>query len=171
VEAKLVSHGDKWPGVRLFRKGNYKAVKPNFFFRKEKNGGVLPDKLDLVLTPPPIGEPEQLCDDVVKVATSAKEKEIRDQAKAEGRKFLGAGAVKAQSIYASPKTPAPKSRISPRVACRDKDKRIEVLRRLAKFAAAYKEKRDEFLQGVADVVFPAGTYQLVRQYGARCEDF
>jgi len=170
TDAMLVSHGEHWPGVRLFRKGSYKAVKPKFHFRSEKIGGVLPDQLDLILTPPPIGVAEQLCDDVVKVAVSAEERELRQLAKNEGRKFMGAKAVKAQNVYSSPKTPAPKRGISPRVACKDKWRRIEVLMRLKQFTETYQEKRKEFLDGVADVLFPAGTYQMVRQYGARCQE-
>jgi len=171
TNAMLVSHGDRWPGVRLFRKGDYKAVKPKFFFRKEEMGGALPDQLNLTLSPPPIGVQEQRCDDVVKAAVSARERQLREQAKAKGRKFMGAKAVTAQNIYGSPTTLAPKRGISPRVACRDKWRRIEVLARLARFTLIYKEKRKEFLLGVAGVLFPVGTYQMARQYGACCEEF
>jgi len=170
TKAMLVSHGEHWPGVRLFRKGEYKALKPKFHFRTEEEGGHLPDQLHLSLTPPPIGVVEQRCDDVVKTAVSAQERELRQLAKTKRRKFMGAKAVKAQNVYSSPKTPAPKRGISPRVACRDKWRRIEVLARLGEFTETYKEKRREFLDGVTDVLFPVGTYQMVRQYGARCEE-
>jgi len=170
TKAMLVSHGDRWPGVRLYCRGEYKAVKPKFFFRSEADGGKLPDELTLTLSPPPIGEQEQLCDDVVKAAVSEREKQLREQARAKRRKFMGAKAVKAQNIYDSPRTPAPKRGISPRLACRNKWRRIETLAKLAWFTLTYKEKRKEFLAGVVDVVFPPGTYQMTRQYGARCEE-
>ena len=170
TQAMLVSHGPDWPGVRIFRKGHYRAVKPTFFFRREEAGGKLPGKLMLTLTPPPIGVQDRLCDDVVQKAASARERQLRERARLARRRFLGAKAVKAQSIYRSPKTPAPKRGMSPRLACRDKWRRIEMLGRLASFVSSYREKREAFITGVVGVVFPAGTYQMARQYGARCEE-
>tara|TARA_R110002096_G_scaffold171490_6_gene344587 strand:+ start:52906 stop:53733 length:828 start_codon:yes stop_codon:yes gene_type:complete len=169
TKAMLVSHGSAWPGERIFCKGGYKAVKPKFFFRSADEGGKLPDRAVLTLTPPPIGVQEQLCDDVVRKAASAREKQLRDRAYSKRLKFAGAAAVKAQNIYNSPKTPASKGDINPRVACRDKWRRIEVLSRLASFVTDYREKREAFIAGDTSVVFPAGTYQMTRQFGARCE--
>lgn len=59
--------------------------------------------------------------------------------------------------------------MSPRVACRDKWRRIEVLGRLASFIASYREVREKFISGVTDVVFPAGTYQMANHFACRCE--
>ena len=168
TQAMLVSHGNKWPGVRLFRKGRYLAQKPGFFFRSEEDGG-LPDRLTLTLTPPPIEEAEQEADDVVKASVSAKEKELRRSAKADGRRFMGASAVKGQNIYASPMNMEPRRQMSPSVACRDKWRRVEVLARIVRFVREHEEKRRAFIAGMVDVLFPAGTYQMVKQYGARCE--
>ena len=170
TQAMLVSHGPDWPGVRIFRKGDYRAVKPAFFFRDKEAGGKLPDKLMLTLSPPPIGVPDKLCDDVVQNAASARERQLRERARLARQRFLGAKAVKAQSIYRSPKMPAPKRGMSPRLACRDKWRRIEMLARLDSFVSSYREKRAAFISGVLDVVFPAGTYQMARQFGARCEE-
>ncbi len=170
TKALLVSHGNKWPGVRLFHANKYRAKKPAFFFRNEEDGGKLPDSLDLTLTPPPIGVREDLCDDVVQRAVSAREKQLRDRAKAARKKFMGAAAVKAQNIYGSPKRPAEKRGISPRLACRDKWRRIEILAQLDTFVADYRAKLKEFVGGAKDVLFPAGTYLMTRQFGARCEE-
>ena len=170
TKALLVSHGRDWPGVRIFRKGGYLAVKPKFFFRSEEAGGRLPDKIVLTITAPPIGEQEQLCDDVVLRAVSAREKQLRDRARSGRRKFMGAAAVRSQSIQQSPTRPAPRRSMNPRLACRDKWRRFEILSRLADFATKYQEMRKAFVAGVLDVVFPAGTYQIARQYGARREE-
>ncbi len=169
TEAMLVSHGDKWPGVRLFRKGKYLAKKPDFFFRSEKEGG-LPDRLDLILTPPPIGLASERTDKVVQAAVSSREKELRDEAHFEGRRFMGAAVVKQQHIYDSPAGPAPRRKLSPRVACRDKWRRVEVLKRLAEFVQEHEQKRKAFLAGARNVLFPHGTYQIVKQFGARCAE-
>ena len=169
TQAMLVSHGPDWPGVRIFRKGEYRAVKPGFFFRSEEAGGKLPQKVMLTLSPPPIGVQDTHCDDVVQKAVSAREQQLRERASLKRHRFLGAKAVKAQSIYRSPKTPAPKRGMSPRLACRDKWRRIEILGRLASFVSDYLEKRAAFIRGLVDVVFPAGTYYMARQFGVRCE--
>ncbi len=170
VAALLVSHGGDWPGVRLFRQGKYQAKRPSFFFRGEEAGGRLPSKLDLVLTAPPIGVDHKRADDVVKAAVSAREKELRDRAKAEGKSFKGASAVKAQRVEVSPKSAAPRRGLSPRLACQDKWRRIERLRELGQFVYEHAERRLAFLSGIVDVVFPCGTYRFVRQFGARCAD-
>ena len=164
--AGLVAYGSEWPGVRLFCKGSYLAKKPKFFFRSEEDGG-LPDRMTLELTPPPIGVPAKRCDDVVKQAVAAREKQLRTQAKLKGRRFLGAAAVKAQSIDSRPRTPTLRGDISPRLACRDKWRRIEKLLELKQFVHEHKERRKEFLGGDRAVVFPAGTYRFVTQFGAR----
>jgi len=170
TQAMLVSRGADWPGIRLFRKGKYRVTKPKFFFRPSSEGSKLPDKAFITLTPPPIGVPEQLCDDVVNKAVKAREKLIRLEAKRAGNTFVGASGVMSQDVYASPRRPAPKRNLSPRVAAKDKWHRIEVLQRLKEFTAEYKEKRKAFIAGVLDVVFPAGTYQMVHSYGAVCEE-
>ena len=170
TEALLVSHGPEWPGVRLFRKGKYKVSKPTFFFRTKDEGGTLPQSLKLVLSAPDIGVHEKRADDVVQRAVTAREKVLREQAYAEGKTFLGAAKVKAQKIYHSSSGSTPHRGLSPQVAARDKWRRIEVLARNADFVKEHAERRKEFVAGKRDVVFPAGTYRLVKQFGARCAE-
>lgn len=170
VAAYLVSHGNQWPGVRLFRKGSYRAKKPKFFFRTEEVGGALPDTLSLELTPPPIGVHPKCVDDHVKAAASAREKQLRDRAKVEGRRFLGAQAVKRQNIYDSPKNREAGRSMSPRVACGDRWRRMELLTELTDFVAGHEEKRRAFVGGQRDVEFPPGTYRFVQSLGARCAE-
>lgn len=167
--AHLVSRGSQWPGVRLFRQGGYVAKRPKFFFRSADDGG-LPDRLTLTLTPPPIGAQANRTDNVVQTAVSAREKQLRDRAKARRKKFMGAAAVKAQSIYASPKKSEPSRGLSPSLACRDKWRRIEMLAQVGDFVASHREKRSAFLHGVKEVLFPPGTYRFVQQFGARCAE-
>jgi REP element-mobilizing transposase RayT len=169
TEALLVSHGSQWPGVRLFRRGEYRVKKPKFFFQSQEQGG-LPDRLNLRLTSPPIDVPANRADDVVKAAASAREQELRRRAYAAGKKFMGAAAVKAQRIDRSPKSSAPRRALSPRLACRDKWRRIEILRSLNDFVVQYDKTRRAFLAGVVDALFPPGTYRFVRQFGARCAE-
>lgn len=169
TQAGLVSRGEDWPGVRLFKKGKYISKKPKFFFRSMADGGKLPQKAYVELTPPPIDAQPQVCDEVVERAVRAKEKQIRLAFKLAGKTFMGAAKIMKQDIYASPKRPAPMFNLSPQVACRDKWRRVEILQQLVEFARDHKEKREKFVAGVRDVVFPAGTYKMARQFGACCE--
>lgn len=50
-------------------------------------------------------------------------------------------------------------------ACKNKWRRIEVLGRLKEFLLVYREAWRAFKSGVKDVVFPAGTYWMVRHAG------
>ena len=170
TEALLISHGDKWPGVRLFRKGTYVAKKPKFFFRTKDKGGKLPKSLDLELTAPPIGVNEKLADDVVQKAASAREKRLRDAANAAGKRFLGAKGVLNQKIYSSPQAPASRRGLSPSVASADKWRRIEALAANAAFARDHEDARKSFITGDREAIFPFGTYRFARQFGACCAE-
>lgn len=168
--AGLVAYGHEWPGLRLFREGQYKASKPSFFFRQISPKGGLPDQLNLVLTPPPIAEELGEPDIAVKKAVALREKELREQRYKEGKGFLGAPRVRAQNIYETPAGPAKRSRISPRVAVADKWLRIEVLSRIKNFEEEHRACRKAYVKGEKEVEFPPGTYQAVRLFGVRCAE-
>jgi hypothetical protein len=59
--------------------------------------------------------------------------------------------------------------MKPRVAARDKWKRIEALSRLVDFLARYREALLAMRAG-REFVFPAGTYGLRVAYGVRCAE-
>ena len=56
--------------------------------------------------------------------------------------------------------------LNPRVAAKNKWQRIEALGRMKEFLRAYAEALVSFLEGKREVVFPAGTYWMVRYAGA-----
>jgi len=58
--------------------------------------------------------------------------------------------------------------LNPRVAARDKWKRIEALHRLASFVSAYRTALLEWRRGVVGVVFPAGTYLVRITHNVAC---
>jgi hypothetical protein len=58
--------------------------------------------------------------------------------------------------------------VSPRVACRNKWKRIEALLRLAEFGRAYRDALAAWRGGVREAVFPLGTWQMRVQHAVRC---
>jgi hypothetical protein len=79
-----------------------------------------------------------------------------------GRSVLGRRAVLALRWSDRPDTREPRRELDPRVAARSKWRRIEALLRNRDVRDAYKRARDHFINGVRDVLFPAGTYWLRR---------
>ncbi len=171
VEAGLVRFGAQWPGQRTrpedIGRRELVAERPGFFFTE-----AMPEEVRLQLVRPPCLS--ELGDAAVAehIAKRVGEAEAAIQAKfdSEGRKFLGAKAVRAQSPFGSPSTREPRRRLRPRVACRDKWQRIAWLQRSKEFLTAYREALQRFSAGVRDVIFPAGTYLMRVRFGVACHD-
>ncbi len=161
VAAGLVSHGEKWPGVRLFTPGTRLIRRPRVFFREE---GGLPEMAALEIIAPPMGESSHRAIRAVLEGVAAKEAEIRAAVRAEGRAFVGAARVQAQSIAESPTTREPRRQMSPRVACRGKWQRIEALQRCRKFISDYRAALVAWMSRAADVLFPEGTFMMARRF-------
>jgi putative transposase len=169
VKAGLVRTGADWPGLWSApeRIGGPPSMlrRPEHFFRDD---GPMPEVVELALVcPPGFESTEELQADLI-----AAVKELEDQAAralaAEGRGFLGARKVLAQKPTARPATEEPRRGLNPRVACRDKWKRIEALQRLEEFRVAYREAWREFASGIRDAVFPHGTYWMRVAWGVAC---
>ena len=62
----------------------------------------------------------------------------------------------------------PRRGLKPRIACRDKWKRIEALGRLAAFVDAYRSALRAWRLGRSGVVFPAGTYLVRVTHNVAC---
>lgn len=169
VEAFLVERCDKWPGLHSTPEqllgGSVEAPRPDVFFRKD---GPTPEVASLAVTRPAIFED---LDDaafaaLLREAIASREDELRAQAKAQRIRFLGLRRVRAQKHSDTPQTVAPRRHLSPRVAAANKWRRIEALRRLRGFLAEYRAAWEQWRQGLRDVLFPPGTYALVRHAGA-----
>jgi hypothetical protein len=126
--------------------------------------GYLPREVGLELSVPPGFESAEAYRARLEEALAALEAEA-----ARGhRQFLGAVKVLAQKATARPRGGEPRRRLNPRVAARDKWKRVEALGRLVGFLRAYREAWVTRQRGVRDVVFPAGTYLLRVAHGVPC---
>ncbi len=163
VAAGLVSHGEKWPGVRLFSPGVRKVVRPRGFFVEE---GGLPEVVGLELVAPPLGLSSHEAYRLVLENVVAKEAEIRAAFRREGRQFLGAPRVMAQRTCDSPSTPEPRRQLSPRVACRNTWHRVEVLQRCRVFLAEYRSALRAWKRRIEGVLFPYGTFLMPQRFGA-----
>ncbi len=171
VEAGLVMHGSSWPGLRMAWPSKPKTFKrPMKFFVGEEKGGRWPKEAVLELHRPP-GYDELSDEDLAAVVNGAihdREDLFRAKHKREGQAFLGRRQVLRQSRHTRPSSKEPRFGISPKVACKDKWRRIERLRADKEWLRSYGAARKRYLAGERDVEFPYGTYQMVVQWGARC---
>ena len=169
VAARLVEHGSDWPGLWSApeRMGGEAEVveRPDFFFKPD---GTMPEKAHLRLViPPAFKEAEEFRQRVVSTLDEG-ERTIARERKEKGWTFLGVGRVLAQKHTDRPGDAEPRRGLNPRVAAKDKWRRIEALGRLVSFLRDYREALAKLRSGVRDAVFPAGTYQLRVLYGVSC---
>jgi REP element-mobilizing transposase RayT len=169
VAAGLIQYGRDWPGLwsapQQIDAGPVEVRRPTFFFRTE---GGLPETAELELvTPPGFDSPADFRDRLTQALAILEEQASRLLA-SEGRGFLGHRRVLAQKPTGRPASGQGPRKLNPRVAGRDKWKRVEALSRLAEFRDAYRKAWDALRQGLRDVLFPAGTYWLRVVQGVRC---
>jgi REP element-mobilizing transposase RayT len=168
VAAGLVRRGRMWPGLwsgpARLRSGQLELQRPSHFFSAD---GQMPQTATLALTPPPRFD-DQAYQAAVAAALAAEEDRLAADLSAAGLSFVGAARVMAQRPNSRPLPDEPRRRLSPKLACRDKWKRIEALGRLMDFLHAYRRAWKAWRSGATGVVFPAGTYLLRVVCGVPC---
>jgi REP element-mobilizing transposase RayT len=164
VAAGLVPAGHLWRGLWSAPGTigtSIRVRRPDHFFDKE---GGLPEYVDLELTVPDGFASPRDFRDRLQAELSRQEQAARDQNSA----FLGTARVRAQSPFARPRQGEPRRLLSPRVAARDRWRRIELLQRLKRFLADYREALAVWREGTVEPVFPAGTYLMRVAHGVAC---
>jgi REP element-mobilizing transposase RayT len=169
VAAALVRRGAEWPGLwsapERIGGERFNVQKPKKFFSPT---GPLPAAAELALAVPPgFASAEDFRTQLVAELRRLEEEAIREHA-AQGRRFLGVARVLMQNPFARPASRAPRFGLDPRLAARDKWKRIEGLLRLKDWDEAYREALERWRAGFRDVVFPPGTWLMRVLHGARC---
>jgi REP element-mobilizing transposase RayT len=163
--AGLVRSGREWPGLwsapEQIGAGVLQPRRPECFFSPR---GQMPEVASLELTVPPGFTSAELFRG--ELVTALAEREAR-AAEREGG-FLGRARVLAQRPTSRPAPLEPRRGLNPRVAARDKWKRIEALGRLVGFLQAYRAAWAARRRGAIDVLFPAGTYLLRVAHGVPC---
>jgi REP element-mobilizing transposase RayT len=165
VAAGLVRSASSWPGLWSGPDAAgtvLKVQRPAHFFDPD---GQLPRSAALPISAPPGFASAEAFRGALATALADREGVER-----QGRSFLGRGRVLAQRPTARPPSGEPRRQLRPRVAARDKWKRVEMLGRLASFLDAYREARDVRRAGLA-ALFPAGTYLLRVLHGVPCAGF
>ena len=84
-------------------------------------------------------------------------------------RYMGVAAVEATDPLEAPGDTWPTFGLNPRIACKDKEQRIELLQGLRAWRQAMREARQRWGEGDRDVVFPRGAYGIWRFHAARVE--
>ena len=168
VQARLVAHGSKWPGVWLYKKSHTQVVeRPEVYFRED---GDMPARVRLTIQPPP--QFEHLSDEeyeqLVESKLAEREREIHKEMEAKGHSFLGIRGVMAQRHQSSPLSREKRFVLNPKIAAKNKWLRQEAIYRRKEFLRAYREAYEKWRCGDREVVFPAGTYALRIHSGVKC---
>jgi hypothetical protein len=171
VKDNLVAQTRHWPGVdclsAIEQQVPLVASKPLRFFRQDND--LLPPVVSLDFVRPPGFE--HLSHQVWLETLHTRIGEVESNAELErtktGTRVLGRRVVRKQPWRDRPKTQEPRRQLSPRVACGDKWRRIETLRRNRAFLDAYRAARDLFLIG-QPACFPPGTYWLSKHAAVSC---
>jgi REP element-mobilizing transposase RayT len=170
--ADLVDSVDEWPGVSTFRAtlngGHITAERPKRFFR---HNGEMPEVVTLPIARPcgfeSLGEKEWAS--LVTERVRAKETEHRQRCAAKSIGVLGRTGVLRQNPLDCPAGHAPRFQMRPQVAAKNKWARIEALKRNRSFLDRYRDAFLGHLAGLANAVFPFGTYWM-RKFGkVACE--
>jgi REP element-mobilizing transposase RayT len=169
VDAGLVRRGSDWPGLwsdpTLIGGDGVVLERPKDFFRAN---GPLPATARLRFHPPPgFDDAPELVATVLSDLRRAEDRAAAELA-ASGRSFMGVARVLAQKPNSRPAPGEPRRGLNPRVACRNKWKRIETLLQLADFRAAYRGAFAAWRAGVRDVLFPPGTWLMRVQHRVCC---
>jgi REP element-mobilizing transposase RayT len=169
VAAGLVSSASEWPGLWSAPEkiGTTKLTvrKPTAFFDPK---GYLPDTVELELTVPPGCPSAEEFRSQLAAELRDLEKQHQGELAAQGRRFVGVARVLAQDPFARPKSVEPRFRLKPKIAARDKWKRVEALLRLKGFEEEYRSARAKWCSGIRDVIFPAGTYLMRLMFRVQC---
>jgi putative transposase len=168
VAAGLVGAGSAWPGLwsapDRIGGDEFRVRRPECFFDPK---GSLPDDVTLRLTVPPgfSSAEEFRCE--LRAALSRREEEARAVWGPRGG-FAGVRRVLAQKPTGRPASKEPRRNLNPRVAARDKWKRIEALGWLVAFMREYRDAWEAWRAGESGVMFPQGTYLMRVLHGAPC---
>jgi putative transposase len=171
VSAGLVRRGRDWPGLwsapDLLGAGPLEFQRPTRFFRA-RGATSLPERACLHLAVPPgFDSPAQfrraLQDDL-----AAREASSSADMAAQGRGFLGVSRILAQRPFDRPARTEPRRRLNPRLACRDKWRRIQALVQLLQFLRDYRSAFLSWRSGSPRILFPQGTYLMRVLHHAPC---
>ena len=169
VAAGLVPLPEYWDGVNSWHLDYGQSTvipRPKGFFR-DVDEPTLPEEVLTLVRPEGLYPELPDADARAKLRDAARQRSyaIAEKFRNEGGTFMGMKRVRRQPPDSSPNTRAPRRGIRPTVAGKNKWARIEALQRNKVFLEDHRAARLEFESGNHAVVFPFGTYLMVRRYG------
>lgn len=172
VTAGLVPHSRLWPGLRSGPESHMEAPRtydrPRIYFRER---GTVPSSACLHVSKPPafIDLSDEEYAELLDGQLARRESEQRRRVARSGGRFLGLRRLQSVSTDATAVSVEKLFSPIPKVAGRSVRTRRQAIRKLRSFVARYREAMRKFLDGVSDVVFPAGTYWMCRFMGVASE--
>jgi len=170
VQADLVDRAAQWPGVVTLPDdlcSTTTVERPKLYFRDE---GGFAETVELRFHKPPGFE--DLTDEAFRYEVRRRlrqaEHVARERRVRKRRKVVGRRTVRGQHHEDTPTTWAKRFRLKPRVATKDKWRRIEALARLEGFIESYRDALQEWRAGNRRAVFPYGTTLMRVVHGVCC---
>jgi REP element-mobilizing transposase RayT len=168
VSSHLVERASDWPGLRMWWADEPVVIeRPEGFFSDDTS---LPDEVTLRFVPPLALAGLDGDDGVGRLrrALDEREDQIRRKAFVLKRSFLGLRALADQHWSESPESFARRRGLRPRVATKNKWRRIAAIQRDRAFVATYAACRERWLAGDRDIEWPPGTYKMRVVHRAAC---
>ncbi len=167
--ADLVEHGRQWPGVwsdpRVAGKPGEHVARPGHFFDVD---GYMPEEAELAFTVPDGFESAEAFQQQVLARLAGREACAAAKREARGVQVLGVTRILKQRPTYRPTRREPRRDLKPRIAARDRGRRIEALGTLVDFLERHREALVRFCRGERRVVFPPGTYLMRVRFGVAC---
>lgn len=177
VKAGLVHCSKDWPGltaaVRDIGNRSMSAARPDFYFTGEQWNEHREASLELVLPTRLAKIGAQRAHALLAAELERQEIAARAEVKSQGWTVMGAVAAANTSPYRQAKSWRQLGKLVPHIAAGtgEREARIDAIRELKAFRAAYRAAKEEWIAGNRDVVFPAGTYWMRVHHGARTDTF
>ncbi|MFO0747254.1 MAG: transposase [Myxococcota bacterium] len=176
VRAGLVARPEEWPGLRTrvadIGTGHGPIfARPSEFFRAD---GRVSEAVQVWTEAPPMVVAAYGLEGFKRRVQARLDAIVAAEQRAvatAGRTFMGSAAVLAQSVWATPQAPEQRAvgaDAKPRrtVAARTKARLLALIERVQRFRVLHRRAIEAFAQGFHQTVFPAGTWQAWRHYGA-----
>ncbi len=167
--AHLVEHGRHWPGVwsnpRSIGGPGVRVERPGHYFSQE---GSMPESERLTFSVPPGFESAEAFQAAVVAELAERERKAAAEREAKGIGVLGVRRVKKQKRTDRPESHEPRRGLDPKIAAKDKWKRIEAINRLVSFLERHRDALARYRLGERNVVFPEGTYLMRVRFGVAC---
>ncbi len=174
VKDQLVDKVFNWPGenslAAQLADRTLVAVRPEWFFDP---GGAMPETVALRFHRPRAfaALSQEAWGAKLRAAVKAVEAAAAAERAQSGTFVVGRRNVLRMSPFAKPASRAPRRNLRPLFASRNADRRVEAIACRKAFIERYRAALARLREGVRDIVFPAGTYQLRVRGLVCCEPF